>query len=74
MPIRLGCVLPGGCSWRAFDILMFQSAGARDIISGKFAHGVAEVACDRLVGETLASCRLGPQSFGLSHVGPGGPL
>jgi hypothetical protein len=74
MPIRFRCVLPGGCCWRAVDMLMFQPTGAGQIISGKFAHGVPEVARDRLLGETLASCRLGPQAFGFSHVEPGGPL
>ena len=55
-------------------MLMFQPAGARHIVSRKFAHGVNDVARDCLVGKPLASCRLVPQAFGFSHVGTERPL
>jgi hypothetical protein len=50
---------------------MFQPAGSPHIVGGKFAHGVADVVRDRLVGEPLASRRLGPLAFGFCHVGSG---
>ena len=55
-------------------MFVFQPAGSRHIVSGKFAHAVADVARDRLVGEPLASRRLGPQAFGFGHTGSRRPL
>ena len=63
--IRLGRLSGDGRHLRGLGMVMFQRAGARQIISREFAHGVDDVARDRPVGEPLASCRLGPQPFRL---------